>query len=421
MKCRNFREVVALRIIHRAFIFLLITVSPTGFAIGQSPWCGAYVETTQQKKEDLKYEHIEFREVAIIPVVVHVVWKDQVDSIAETQILSQITALNRDFRLQNENQSIVPTVHERFKADMEIEFCLASIDPSGNATNGITYTKTAIEQIGNTNAVFYTERGGKDAWNTDAYLNVWVCQMEVAGKASFPEQSLPEEDGIRIRPNRFGTTGTVEEPYHLGRTAVHEIGHFLNLFHLWGGQDCDALMITTPLACCSNIDPTCPCDDLVDDTPPTIDTYFGTCFENPNRKCGETGMHVNYMTFSDDACMAMFTNGQKQRAWTTLNGSRRGLLSSNGCEDSIVNIDETLFHDRLIQIYPNPVSENLLIRNNTSGTLKLRILTIDGKLLSSYSSISTLVEIDVANYHPGIYLLKFQSKENIFTKKLIID
>ncbi|MET0842268.1 MAG: hypothetical protein ABWY23_00340, partial [Mycetocola sp.] len=159
-----------------------------------------------------------------IPVVVHVVWRQAHENISDEQIRSQIDVLNRDFRATNADIGQVPGVWQPRIGDMRIQFALATVDPAGNATNGITRTQTTATSFAQAgNPVKSAASGGADPWPADRYLNVWVCQLagSLLGYATFP--GAPASiDGVVILHSGFGTTGTAAPPFHLGRTTTHE-------------------------------------------------------------------------------------------------------------------------------------------------------------------------------------------------------
>lgn len=251
------------------------------------------------------------RQLVTIPTVVHVVYHTDEENISEEQIASQIGALNRDFRAQNDDRSKVPEVWQGLVTDANIEFELASEDPEGNATNGITRTETEREGFATErDPVKREEDGGIAPWPTDRYLNLWVCNLAggLLGYAQFPGGPA-ETDGVVILYTAFGTTGVARKPYDLGRTATHEVGHFLNLFHIWGDSD------------------DCSGSDEVSDTPGAAAPNYGkrrfpniTCNNAPN---GD--MFVNYMDYSDDDSMFMFTAGQVLRMNAALATDRAAL------------------------------------------------------------------------------------------------
>jgi hypothetical protein len=259
------------------------------------------------------------RGVVTIPVVVHVVANrnNPGENVSDEQIHSQFTVLNQDFRATNPDVSKVPDVWKPLVADSEIEFQLATQDPNGSPTDGIIRVMTDQTGFDFNDGVKSSRTGGSDPWPSDQYLNMWVCQLTggLLGYASFPGQP-PQLDGVVILHSAFGTTGTADfpgNPYNLGRTATHEIGHWLNLFHIWGDDD-----------------GACTSDDKVADTPNQADSNTGmpafprvTCNNGPN---GD--MFVNYMDYTDDAGMFMFTKGQLARMSACLEGIRASFLTA---------------------------------------------------------------------------------------------
>jgi len=255
--------------------------------------------------------------IITIPVVVHVIYKNSSQNISDAQIFSQIDILNEDFRMNNSDASSVPSAFAGAAADCEIEFCLAVRDPNGNVTTGITRTYTTTSSFSGYTSMKYSSTGGQDAWNTSDYLNIWVCNLAsgLLGFATFPGGNS-STDGVVCDYAYFGNTGTATSPYDLGRTATHEVGHWLNLYHIWGDSYCG--------------------NDYVSDTPKHEESNYG-CPSYPHASsCSGTGssgeMFMNYMDYTNDACMFMFSTGQKNRMRATLNGSRSSLLSSLGCQ-----------------------------------------------------------------------------------------
>ena len=257
--------------------------------------------------------------VTTIPVVVHVVYRTSTQNITDAQIQSQIDVLNADFRRLNADRTSTPSAFSGIVADAEFEFCLAKRDPNGAATTGITRTSTTVTGFTDNDNVKFTSSGGRNAWPASSYLNIWVCPLSggLLGYAQFPGGPA-STDGVVIGYNYFGTTGTATAPFNKGRTATHEVGHWLNLYHIWGddGTSCSG-------------------SDAVSDTPNQADEHYG-CPSFPQVSCsnGPNGdMFMNYMDYTDDACMNSFTTGQKNRMKALFNtgGSRVGLLSSQGC------------------------------------------------------------------------------------------
>lgn len=269
------------------------------------------------------------RPIITIPTVVHVVYNNSIENISNTQIQSQIDVLNKDFSRLNSDVFSAPSRFRGFSKDIRVEFCLAERDPNGNPTNGITRTPTSHGPFleGGTD-IKYTANGGKDIWQRDDYLNIWVCDIDgsTLGWAQFPGGAAGT-DGIVIDYEYFGTTGTATPPFDLGRTATHEVGHWLDLYHIWGDDG----------TACSGT-------DNINDTPNQAGSSSG-CPSAPT-SCSNSGyggdMYVNYMDYSDDACLNMFTYWQYRRMEATLSGSRSSLQSSLGCTQG--NVPATNFN-----------------------------------------------------------------------------
>jgi hypothetical protein len=260
--------------------------------------------------------------IITIPVVVHVVYRTTTENISTAQVLSQITVLNNDFRRLNADKTNTPSVFEGLASDVEVQFCLATVDPNGNATNGIIRKATTKRSFGTNNSVKFNSQGGSDAWPRDSYLNIWVCNIggNILGYAQFPGGNAAT-DGVVCDYRYFGTIGTATAPFHLGRTATHEVGHWLNLRHIWGDGGCsvDDLVFDTPLAGAPNYTSS-PC------------TFPGA--NSCNSGTGDLpDMFQNYMDYSDDGCMNLFTQGQSDRMRTLFGpgGARAALLNSVGC------------------------------------------------------------------------------------------
>jgi len=242
-----------------------------------------------------------------IPVVVHVVYNTSGENISATQIKSQIKVLNKDYRAKNTDKSKVPPVWTGLVTDVGIQFSLATKDPNGKPTNGITRTKTTRTSFDTDDSVKSSATGGRNPWNTSKYLNIWVCTLAngILGYAQFPG-GPKKTDGVVILNTAFGTTGTAAAPFNLGRTTTHEVGHWFNLRHIWGDtEDCSG-------------------SDFVADTPNAAGPNYGNpTFPHISCQNGPNGdMFMNYMDYVDDDAMFMFTTQQVARMQTALNGPR---------------------------------------------------------------------------------------------------
>jgi len=248
------------------------------------------------------------RQLITIPVVVHVVYKTAAENISDGQVKSQIVALNRDYGQKNADKSTIPAPWKGLAANPNIQFALAKKDPTGKQTTGITRTKTTRGSFGTGDSVKSKAGGGDPAWPADRYLNLWACTLGggLLGYAQFPGGPA-KTDGVVILNTAFGTTGTVQKPFDLGRTATHEVGHWLNLHHIWGDRnDCGGT-------------------DYVTDTPNAqLPNYGKPTFPHVSCNNGPNGdMFMDYMDYVDDAAMVMFSAGQVVRMNATLAGPRK--------------------------------------------------------------------------------------------------
>ena len=246
-----------------------------------------------------------------IPVVFHVLYENESENISLEQIQSQLDVLNQDFNRTNPDANQTPSEFLNVAANCNINFCLAQRTPNNDSTSGITYTQTDISSFSlYDNRIFNDSLGGKTIWNPKRYLNIYVCDLTNAlGFSSFPG-GIESRDAVVINYSNFGTID-VYPPFNKGRTATHELGHWLNLLHIWGDSNCG--------------------NDQVQDTP-TQDTENYGCPSHPSPTCSNNGdMFQNFMDYTDDACMNLFTEGQKNRMHATLNSQRIDLIQSQAC------------------------------------------------------------------------------------------
>ncbi len=240
-------------------------------------------------------------EVRTIPVYVHVLYKTTQENISDAQIESQISVLNEDFNANNFDLSNVPSDFESVTSDMEIQFELISI--SRNYVNRTEW--------GTSNDMKAPSQGGVAPITPNTHMNIWVCNIGggILGYAQFPGGSSAT-DGVVISPQYFGSSDysnnfNLSAPYDKGRTATHEVGHYLNLYHIWGDGPCSA-------------------SDEVNDTPSAEAPNYG-CPNHPSYSCSSADMFMNYMDYVEDECMFMFSEDQKTRVLACLNSSRANL------------------------------------------------------------------------------------------------
>lgn len=343
-----------------------------------------------------------------IPVVVHVLYRSVTDSLSMTRILSNINSLNADYNLENADTNLIPAYYRPVAGSVGIRFVLANLDPNMQPTTGVTYTKTTVTSFPLDNTIKSTAQGGKDIWDRNNYLNIWTGRLSgsVLGYAQMPGGPAGS-DGVVIDYRYFGTVGTgSQSPYNRGRTATHEVGHWFGLWHIWGDANCG--------------------NDFVNDTPVSQDANYGcpaypqiTCNNGANNNTEGGDMHMNYMDYTDDRCMYMFTAGQKARMLNFLTtATRSNLLNSY----ALTGNDNLIDAEAAIQVYPNPSSDGVFkvtldyrIRENSQlsvlNALGAEVLTLN----------NDVVEVDLSDLGKGIYFLVADSKDGQrYSRKLIV-
>ncbi|MFN8255823.1 MAG: PKD domain-containing protein [Bacteroidales bacterium] len=253
-------------------------------------------------------------ETRTIPVYVHVIYRLSQENISDAQIASQITVLNLDYGSTNPDFTMIPAEFTGVSSPgTGIQYVLAGVDRK-------YVNRTAW---GTNDAMKMPSQNGVAPITPETHLNIWVCNIGggILGYAQFPGGNWAT-DGVVISPQYFGSStyndGSfyLSVPFDKGRTATHEIGHYLNLRHIWGDGPC--------------------ANDYVDDTPTSQAPYYG-CPSYPQVSCGGSNMFMNYMDYVDDPCMYMFSQGQEARMWACLNSSRINLGATGGNPAPVAN------------------------------------------------------------------------------------
>ena len=332
-----------------------------------------------------------------IPVVVHVIHNGEAigagTNIPDDQIISQIQVINDDYKRLNADKTNTPAEFQPVAGSIDLQFVLAKQDPEGLATNGITRTLgTKPSWTINDN----TEFKALSYWPAENYLNIWVINLSgsIIGYAQLPvstqlpglEDSSNDRltDGVIVDYQTFGSTAggnfNLETAFNKGRTATHEIGHFLGLRHIWGdGSSCNT--------------------DYVDDTPPQSASTSSSviCPSNPQTSCSGHKMFQNYMDYTADACMNIFTQGQIGRMVVVLQSSprRTSLLTSPGASDPVVvSIDLGIRQIITPQssLCSSPVTPQIEVKNygSTSVTSTQIQLLVNGNIVETktFSSLT---------------------------------
>jgi zinc-dependent metalloproteinase lipoprotein len=374
--------------------------------------------------------------VYTIPVIVHVVHSgDEIgfdNNISADQVLSQIIVLNQDFRRTNPDKGNTPTVFADVAADTEIQFELAVLDSNGNKLEepGIHRYEDKSRTSWSTSEI-ESELKPKTSWDPNKYLNIWVVKLSSSGTlgyAQFPEQStldgisidpstdLPETDGVVINTGFFGSNHTdvgssfnLSAPFDRGRTATHEVGHWLGLRHIWGDGDCSAddFCADTPNAGKDN--------DGLTDCSSIVNSCTDDAFDD---------MYQNYMDYTSDACMNLFTKDQTTRMRTVLeNSPRRKEVVANS--RFVLSVDQSALLANSSQISPNPAqgSTRISLNNALTGEVKILLTDLSGKVLQSTTSQKAgknwSYQLASQQLPQGVYIVTVKMKEGSFSKRLV--
>ncbi len=379
------------------------------------------IQATIQNNMQFQRRDTSVNELIVIPVAVHVLYKTAEQNISDAQVMSQIDALNKDFSNTNEDAVNRPKAFNKVAADVRIRFELAQVDPTGKKTTGITRKQTVMEVFEANDAMKWNASGGDNGWNCKKYLNIWVCNMggRTLGYASLPG-SPADVDGVVIGYDVFGTVGNVRAPFNKGRTATHEIGHWLGLKHLWGDTDCG--------------------DDGVYDTPRQKTYNFG-CPSFPHiTECSQTengDMFMNFMDFSDDPCMNMFTEGQKERmrALFAAGNLRNSFLVPSAADsaapqtttpaataaDTISAVKTEQVKADAYRVYPNPVQSVLTVEYKPAADMLVKTFavynTMGIKVLGGQVS-NEKNSFNLSSLSKGIYIVRIGEGKDVFTTKI---
>lgn len=377
--------------------------------------------TSSSKKTNSEHDTL-FR----IPVVFHMVYTDPlVDSLDEQLFFDQLDVLNRDFRRKNADTTNTRVDFLPVVGDAGIEFYLAQTDPMGNPTNGITYT------LGNpgffgfepfTDNVKSVATGGQDPWPTDQYLNIWVCNilngLGVLGYA-FPPAAAPNwpqgsatdssKQGVVIHyevfgpnnPNAVGQLSIADQ----GRTAVHEVGHYLGLRHVWGDGDCTE-------------------DDGISDTPLMAENSQAAGCSFAKNTCNSAtpgdlpDMVENYMDYSTEQCQNSFTREQFTIMRNMLVIGRPGLADIVTATSVGPEVEST----SELSAYPNPSLGKFVVQFDGRGLQELVILDVSGRMVWTATDFDHITHhVDLSGMPSGVYLIQAKTAESVSTQKVILN
>ena len=296
-----------------------------------------YNQMIEQYMQSSQFANLRTNSNITIPVVIHVLYNTAAQNISDAQAISQFSVLNNDFQRLNADTVNTPAAFRSVAGGVGITFCLAQRDPNGNATTGIVHKSTTTTSFTTDNKIKASATGGDDPWDVTRYVNIWIGNISggILGYGEFPTGAISQTYGLVLNYTCTGTLGTVTAPYNLGRTGTHEFGHCFNLNHIWGdnGQcgNTDNCPDTPPQkggtaspAGCNYGSPTYPWQ------PNTCTRPDGVGGVNVTNTNGD--MFLNYMDYTDDGAMNMFTKNQCARMLAVVTTAPWNVLaSSNGC------------------------------------------------------------------------------------------
>jgi hypothetical protein len=342
-----------------------------------------------------------------IPVVVHIVYHTAAENISDAQVQSQIDVLNMDYQKRNADTAEIPSYYRSLAANCGFRFGLALLDTNGLATTGIVRRNTNVTSFSIDDGIKFTSSGGDDGWDRDRYLNIWVGDLTggILGYSSIVG-AAKATDGIVVLYTAFGTNGTATAPFNRGHTATHEVGHWLNMIHTWGDDSCG--------------------NDEVGDTPPQEGPDYG----DPSGiiiSCGNEpygNLYMDYMDFTDDIGMHLFTYGQRDRMRSLFasGGFRYPLLSSTvpvAVTDSAASVTDNAGGG--ISAFPNPAVSGVTIKLADASSVGGLLGVYDqlGRKVAELRITSQVLQLDISGWAQGVYFIRVGGGKNGATAKLV--
>ncbi|MDZ4822725.1 MAG: zinc-dependent metalloprotease [Flavobacteriales bacterium] len=343
-----------------------------------------------------------------IPVVFHVLWHTNAENVSNEEIFLQLEILNDHMRREHDDTTATPDAWQNTAAGIDVEFCLAAIDPDGNTTTGIERRETDIEEwytpfsFWDNDDVKHYNMGGLNAWDSEHYLNVWVCRlMDSGGYATPPLNSELSDDGIVVNNELIGTWGFFSE----GLTLVHEVGHWLCLKHTWGDDAGE-----------------CTGTDYIADTPNQSGPQFN-CPEFPTTDlCSPISpgvMFMNYMDYTLDECKNIFTQEQCEAMMDCLVELRTGIVTSNGCSDNVFVQEK---NHPVFSVHPNPARETIEIEMNANDLpVEFSVCDLMGHRLISFEASSVNALFDISALNPGVYIISAIFREGTAVRNIVVE
>ena len=391
------------------FCMLLGTIVAQQRICGQD-WRFSHVPQVNNVVDD----YVRPRTKVWLPVVVHVVLPEGYLPITEAQVQQQIDVLNADFAGKGQNLYHIQEMFSDRVADTGIRFCLATHDPDGQPTTGISYTTTTLRDIalvsgpGGRIAIHYDQLGGKTGWDPERYINIWVGEYgSFLGSASFPAMSnYDEEIGLVIDVRHFGAFADAGSNgrYSRGHTLTHEMGHFFGLRHIWG----------------EGLQASCDDSDGIDDTPNAAGPNYG-CPDGEVVSCGEYNMYENFMDLTDDICLAAFTPGQAEVMRNNLKQYYSGLANDEPC--SLIADSWTSWWNNGLTWSYDTQSKRIILYSPESwpGAKTISVFSVDGREIwrGRWDDEQTYL-IDMAHWPLGMYIVMLSDGQHVSSQKMAV-
>jgi hypothetical protein len=408
-------------------IFSLLLFTDLTFGQTKQTTCGVrnnYFNKNLQKHsaKKSKITNTSTEEILNITVVFHVVYNTPEQNLHDSIILNQMNVIKNDFRRMNSDTTNMRSQFESIVGDSKINLILASEDPNGNPTNGITRTQTSIPffdySAGKAEEVKFSTKGGIDPWDSDRYLNIWICNMtnqptpSLYGYASpnvevlgWDPSEITERDGVVMQyqlvgtnnPNSINNSLGIPKTV-LGRIGTHEVGHYFGLHHIFEDG-------------CNNL------GDGIEDTPKTNNTPLGvncdvlnSCTDNFGGLGDLPDMYENFMDYSSEECQNSFTKGQITFMRSFIKTHRSNLLST---KENITDINEE------IDVFTNPIDNSILVKIVNQPIKQIELFDQLGRKIKSVSVNNTSKTI--SNIPNGFFVLRITLENNhIATKKIVL-
>lgn len=343
-----------------------------------------------------------------IPLVFHIVSEEGRSPVTLNEIQDQIEVLNETFNAINLDLADLPKDFRPFSANTGIQFCLAYIDHGFGPEPAIEQKSTDLPYFGDqvnlqgTLLIKHEILGGFDAWDTQKYINIWIAELSAyQGFATLPGEGSADEAGIVIDTDFFGyhPVDLQKYPFNLGKTLVHEMGHYFGLLHPWGSEE------------------SCDSDDGIDDTPVQGKIYYG-CPPHPQYSCGSADMFMNFMNYTDDNCLIFFTEEQKSRMWQMIDLYYPDLARDQFCRD--FEPGDSPVDD--IWILYQVVPPALKLKRFTPDQSKVRYRLIDAAgrtVLSGSFYGESEKDIYLNNIAAGVYILFLHDEKKFISRKFV--